>query len=184
MSDLAANVALDAVGAAAGYCSAIKATALTATANSGQNQIVVANPVAAGDEVGMNLGSSPSEIRTVLSVTGSGPYTATLDANLTNTYASGIDVAHAPKESATVREPSGGSPAYARKAVTWNASASRDLDSSNTPRLDVPASTKVGAIGFHSAASAGNFYGSGLINVTNYTSQGTLDVSDADALLS
>ena len=54
-------------------------------------------------------------------------------------------------------EISGGSPAYARQSITWNNAAARNLDSSNTPALDVPASTEVQYIGFWSAATGGSF---------------------------
>ena len=56
-------------------------------------------------------------------------------------------------------EIAGGSPAYARKAKTWNASSSASVDDSNAPTFDVPASTTVGWIGLWSAATAGTFYG-------------------------
>jgi hypothetical protein len=40
-------------------------------------------------------------------------------------------------------EVTGGSPAYARKAATWNAAAAGALDNSGTAVFDVPASTTV-----------------------------------------
>lgn len=65
-------------------------------------------------------------------------------------------------------EISGGSPAYARKAVTWNAAASGNLDNNANPVFDVPASTTITWIGEWSAATAGTFYGSSPLNATGY----------------
>jgi hypothetical protein len=56
-------------------------------------------------------------------------------------------------------EIAGGSPAYARKAKTWNSAGSSTVDDSNQPVLDVPAATTVGFIGFWSLVTAGVFYG-------------------------
>jgi hypothetical protein len=55
-------------------------------------------------------------------------------------------------------EISGGSPAYARKAKTWNAAAAGSMDDSNAPVFDVAAGTTVAYIGFWSASSGGNYY--------------------------
>lgn len=56
-------------------------------------------------------------------------------------------------------EVTGGSPAYARKAHTWNAAASGSLDDSNAPVFDIPASTECRFWGLWSAASSGTYYG-------------------------
>lgn len=45
-------------------------------------------------------------------------------------------------------ELTGGTPAYARKAITWSAASGGVLDSSNTPQFDVPASSEVAWVGF------------------------------------
>lgn len=55
-------------------------------------------------------------------------------------------------------EVTGGSPAYARKAKTWNSAASGTKDDSNAPVFDVPAGN-VAYIGLWSAVTAGTFYG-------------------------
>ena len=55
-------------------------------------------------------------------------------------------------------EATGGSPAYARKAKTWNAAASGAMDDSNTCVFDVDAGT-YRWVGFWSASTAGTFYG-------------------------
>lgn len=81
-------------------------------------------------------------------------------------------------------EVTGGSPAYARKAITWNAAASGGLDSSNAPLFDVPASTTITHFGLWSASSAGTFYGGASLSASEaYTAQGTYTLSDADVTL-
>ena len=50
-------------------------------------------------------------------------------------------------------EISGGSPAYARKAIAWNSAASGSMDdSTNGVELDVPAGTTVSYVGLWSAS--------------------------------
>lgn len=52
-------------------------------------------------------------------------------------------------------EISGGSPAYARKAITKNSAASRQLTFTANPVFDVPASTTVSWAGFWTASTSG-----------------------------
>jgi hypothetical protein len=57
-------------------------------------------------------------------------------------------------------EVTGGSPAYARKGVTWAAAAAGVIAMAATfPVFDVPASTTVAYVGLFSALTAGTFYG-------------------------
>jgi hypothetical protein len=56
-------------------------------------------------------------------------------------------------------ELTGGSPAYARKAVTWTAAAAGVRDNNAALTFDVPAATTVFFIGLWSALTAGTFYG-------------------------
>lgn len=81
-------------------------------------------------------------------------------------------------------ELSGGSPAYARKAITWAAPSGGNLDSSNQPVFDVPAGSHVAYFGLWSAVSGGTFYGSGILAAQeDYAQQGQYTLSDADNLL-
>jgi hypothetical protein len=81
-------------------------------------------------------------------------------------------------------EVTGGSPAYARKAITWNAAASGDLDNNANPTFDVPASTTVSYFGLWSASSGGTFYGGGALSASEtFSAQGTYTLSDADVTL-
>lgn len=76
-------------------------------------------------------------------------------------------------DDAGTTEVSGGSPAYARKSITWNAAASGSKTASNQPAFDVPASTTVKAVGYMSALTGGVRYG--LDNVVDevFAAQGT-----------
>lgn len=80
-----------------------------------------------------------------------------------------------------VNEVTGGSPAYARKAIAFNAPSAGSMDdSTNGISLDIPPSTTVSYIGFWSAITAGTFLGS--VNVVDevFAGQGVYQVTDAD----
>lgn len=80
-------------------------------------------------------------------------------------------------------EASGGSPAYARKAITWNAAASGALDNNANPVFDVPAGAYT-HFGLWSAATAGTFYGGGSLSASEtFAAQGTYTLSDCDVTL-
>lgn len=81
-------------------------------------------------------------------------------------------------------EVTGGSPAYARKAITWNAAASGALDNNANPVFDVPAGTTITHVGLWDAVTAGNFLGSMDITDEAFGAQGTYTLSDADITLS
>lgn len=66
---------------------------------------------------------------------------------------------HTAYSSSGANEFTGGSPAYARKAVSFSAAAAGSKASSSAPLFDVPAVTTVRFIGMWDALSAGNFLG-------------------------
>lgn len=72
-------------------------------------------------------------------------------------------------------EVSGGSPAYARMAVTWSAPTNGVITASVT--FDVPAGTTVAYVGVWSAATAGTFLDKGTVTSQNFASQGQYTVS-------
>lgn len=81
-------------------------------------------------------------------------------------------------------EVSGGSPAYARKAITWNAAATGNLDNNANPVFDVPAGTTVTHFGLWSAVTGGTFYGGDALSASeSFTAQGTYTLSDVDVSL-
>jgi hypothetical protein len=77
-------------------------------------------------------------------------------------------------------EVTGGSPAYARKAITWNAAGNGTMDDSNVPVFDVPAGTTVSYVGFWSAVTTGIFYGSADVTNEVFAGQGTYSLTDCD----
>lgn len=70
-------------------------------------------------------------------------------------------------------EVSGGSPAYARKALTWSAAATGSKATSNSPVFDIPAGTTVAFAGMWSLVSGGTFYGYWDVTDEVYAGQGT-----------
>lgn len=67
--------------------------------------------------------------------------------------------AHTAYSSTGANEVTGGSPAYARKAVTYAGASGEARTASNTPTFDIPAATTVRWIGKWDNVSAGNFLG-------------------------
>lgn len=81
-------------------------------------------------------------------------------------------------------EVTGGSPAYARKSITWFAASAGDLDNNANPVFDVPAGTTVTHFGLWSAGSGGTFYGGGALSTAEtFGGQGTYTLTDADVTL-
>lgn len=72
-------------------------------------------------------------------------------------------------------EPTGGSPAYARKALTW--SDTGDGVVTATATFDVPSGTTVVGIGVHDALTAGNYLDGATVTSQAFASQGTLAVT-------
>jgi len=74
-------------------------------------------------------------------------------------------------------EVTGGSPAYARKALTWAAAATASKSSNVGLVFDVPAVT-ITHLGYWSAVSAGTFYGSRPLDTNQvFATQGTYTVA-------
>jgi hypothetical protein len=78
--------------------------------------------------------------------------------------------------SGSTGEVTGGSPAYARKAVTWNAAGSGSKAISGTVVFDVPATT-VRRVGLFSAVTAGTYFGDAEITDEVFAGQGTYTVT-------
>lgn len=78
-------------------------------------------------------------------------------------------------------ELNGGAPAYARKAIAYNAAVEGAADdSTNGAVLDVPAGAKVNAIGQFSAVVAGTLHVFNVVGEEAFGAQGTYTVTDAD----
>lgn len=76
-------------------------------------------------------------------------------------------------------EVSGGSPAYARKEITWNAASAGVIDSSNQPVFDVPAATTVTWASFWNTAGTVR-YGKKAVTSEAFGNAGTYTLVDAD----
>ena len=80
-------------------------------------------------------------------------------------------------------EVSGGSPAYARKAITWNAASGGAKTISNAPVFDIPAGTTVRAIGFVTAVSGGTQHAVDDVTAEVFAGQGTYTVTSGSISL-
>lgn len=72
-------------------------------------------------------------------------------------------------------EPSGGSPAYARKSLSWGASSAGVT--SATGVFDIPSGTTLVGAGVHSAITAGTYYDGAAVTSQAFASQGTYTVT-------
>ncbi|MFC5268460.1 hypothetical protein ACFPJ1_40680 [Kribbella qitaiheensis] len=68
-------------------------------------------------------------------------------------------------------EPSGGSPAYARKAITWGSPTNGVMTATVT--FDVPTGTTIVGAGVHDAITAGNYLDGAAVTSQAFASQGT-----------
>lgn len=73
----------------------------------------------------------------------------------------------------TSYEISGGSPAYARKALTWNAASNGSMTHNGTPVFDVPSGATITHVGFFSASSGGTYFGMADVTDETFGAQGT-----------
>jgi hypothetical protein len=80
----------------------------------------------------------------------------------------------APSSSAGT-EPSGGSPAYARKALSWGAASSGVVTATAT--FDIPSGATIVGIGVHTAVTGGTYLDGASITSQAFSSQGTLTVT-------
>ena len=88
----------------------------------------------------------------------------------------------APTDNTT--EPSGGSPAYARKALTWGTSSGNSKALAATlPVFDIPAAFTVKSVGLWSALTNGTLYGYWDVTDEAFAGQGTYTVSSGTVTL-
>lgn len=96
------------------------------------------------------------------------PFAATADNQMLDALAGGSPTSiiayaslHSAYSATGANELTGGSPAYARKSITWSAASSSSKASSNTPTFDVPPGSSVAFVGLSSALTGGTFAGMG-----------------------
>lgn len=70
-------------------------------------------------------------------------------------------------------EPTGGTPTFARKPLTWSGNAPRTA----TGTFDIPPSTTIVGAGVHSALTAGTYLDGGTVTSQAFASQGTYQVT-------
>lgn len=106
---------------------------------------------------------------------------AMLDSYLTGILATegAAAITHIGLVDETGTELTGGSPAYARKAVTWTAPTGGLIRPNADLEFDVPASTTVGGWRGYSAVSAGTDYGGADLTQETFASQGTYTLLSA-----
>jgi hypothetical protein len=73
-------------------------------------------------------------------------------------------------------EITGGTPAYARKALTWTGGASDGITDAGMVTFDVPAGTTITHVGIWSASTGGTYRDSVQVDAT-FASQGTLQIT-------
>jgi len=91
--------------------------------------------------------------------------------------------AHSAFPATTGNELAGGSPAYARKSITWSAASGGAIDSSNTPVLDIESGDTVAALGLFTLVTAGVLQGGADVTDETFGAQGTYTVDDFDITL-
>jgi hypothetical protein len=72
-------------------------------------------------------------------------------------------------------EVAGGSPAYARKSISWGAASGGVITATVT--FDVPAGTTVVGAGVHTAVTAGTYLDGASVTSQNFASQGTYQLT-------
>jgi len=77
-------------------------------------------------------------------------------------------------------ELTGGTPAYARKAIAFNAAAAGSMDDTATLVFDVPAGAVVDYVSYYSALTAGTLLAISKIVSETFAVQGTYTLTDAD----
>ena len=87
-------------------------------------------------------------------------------------------------DDAATTEISGGSPAYARKALTWGAAAEGEVAISNQPEFDVPSGVTVRAVGFMTLATGGTLLAYHNVTDEAFGAQGTYTLTSATMTLS
>lgn len=78
-------------------------------------------------------------------------------------------------------EVSGGSPAYARKSVSWASSSGGSKSSNANIVFDVPGSTTITHLGYWSASTAGTYLGSRALDANQtFATQGTYTITSGN----
>ncbi len=173
---------LDHYATVALYAGLIEATTLAADVLAGATSVDVTHLVEAGDSISLNDGGR--EPRLVTAVSGTGPYTCTLD--VATDFAHGVNtyVGHAPRAGSVVREAGGTN--YARQSITWDVAAGENLNSSNVPLFEVQGDTAIGGFLLSDVADPATavYHGGFLTQAIEYLgAAGRYELTDGDVSL-
>lgn len=181
----AKNVMLDALAAVATHCGLLTATAITSVTGTASTDLLnkAAHGLSNGDVVVLTLLGSGEGTGLfndvpyfVVGVSGSDFQLSLTSGGAAIDFSTNITDCTVTKYA----EISGGSPAYARKAVAY-ASAAGGIadDSTNGAVFDCPSAAVVNAVGFYSALTSGTLYGVNAVTQETFGSQGTYTLNDA-----
>jgi hypothetical protein len=171
------NALANAYATAYPYLTLLRALALQANTVVGATTFAVDLSVQAGDKIVFDKGQVSEEEVTVVTVTGSGPYTvssfttATGGSSLTKAHIisgqnQGLQ-SHIPKDSTTVHEVA----SITRVAANW-ASAANSAVVASPGTISVPGQT-IGAVAVYSASTSGTYADAGAIPGQQYNVAGT-----------
>jgi len=180
------NAMLNALGALSTHCGLFTATAITAVTGTASTDLLnkTSHGLSNGDVVVLTLlgagegtGLFNNVPYFVVGVSGSDFQLAETSGGSAINFSTNIVDCTVTK----YVEISGGSPAYARKAVAYSGAAIGVMDdSTNGAVFDVPAAAVVDAVGFHSASSGGTLYAIDQVPQDTFGGQGTYTLTDAD----
>jgi hypothetical protein len=177
------NAMLDALTALATYCGLLTATAITGVTGTATTNLLnkTSHGLSDGDLVILSLLASEGAglfndvPYFVVGVAGSDFSLAETSGGAAIDFTTDIVGCTVTKYA----EISGGSPAYARKAVAYAAAAvGLADDSTNGAVFDVPAAAVVDAVGTYSASTAGTLYGIDPVTQETFGGQGTYTLTD------
>ncbi len=77
-------------------------------------------------------------------------------------------------------ELTGGTPAYARKAIAFAAAVAGSMDDTTAPTFDVPAGATVDYMGLYSALTAGTLLNVDDLTAETFAAQGSFQLTDVD----
>lgn len=182
----AKNAMLNALGALATHCGLMTATAITGVTGTASSDLLnkTSHGLSNGDAViltllgtGEGTGLFNNVPYFVVGVSGADFQLALTSGGTAINFTTDIVDCTVTK----YVEISGGSPAYARKAVAYSSAAGGTMDDSTDGAVfDVPASAVVNGVGFFSASTSGTLYAVDPVTEESFGSQGTYTLNDAD----
>lgn len=162
------NVIASAVSGAGLYFGFLRALTLQASTTVGASSFSVDLSTQSGDELVFEQGTANQETATVLSVTGSGPYTVTPTAALTKAHNSNAFISHMPKDGTTVHEMT----SVSRTAANWSSPNPAGVVTSAAASVTMPSGQVLGSVGMFSASTSGTYYDSSPVLAQDYRATG------------